>query len=335
MMRDIRLAWLAVFLFATSLSGQRAFNSGDYTVYSWTSNDRLAQRVMQYAQGYDSLPGLPADAPAFGSPIRIYLASDDKQFRELTGNRAPDWGSGIAVPDQGVIVLRAYGGNQGAFAELPSLLRHELAHIALHRYIAPGRIPRWFNEGYAVWAAGELDSSAEWQLRLAFVTDNAPPLDSLELSWPAMTADARVAYLLAASVVKYLVNQSGQRGLDLFLQRWHESHNFEGSLASTYGLSVDQLELHWKRDVRRRYGWLAALTQGTVALFIMSAGVLVLYLIRRRRDRKKLAYLRATELPDEPAYWAENYQNPDEEMPQVIDPEQRPPNIEDHGQKND
>jgi hypothetical protein len=33
--------------------------------------------------------------------------------------------------------------------------------------------------------------------------------------------------------------------------------------------------------------------------------LLILFAIRRRRDRRKLAVLRATELPDAPAYWNE------------------------------
>ncbi|MFP5355115.1 MAG: hypothetical protein ACLGIK_08170, partial [Gemmatimonadota bacterium] len=36
------------------------------------------------------------------------------------------------------------------------VLRHELAHLALHEYL--GDLPtRWFDEGYASYAAGEWD----------------------------------------------------------------------------------------------------------------------------------------------------------------------------------
>jgi hypothetical protein len=204
-----------------------------------------------------------------------------------------------------VIVLRAYGGTRGAYEELPRVLRHELAHVALHRYIGAARIPRWFDEGYAEWAAGEMDTQGAWQLRIAFARQRGPMLDSLELSWPVMSSDARVAYLLAASVVEYLVRESGPHALALFLQRWRATQHFEQALASTYGLSLDQLEIHWRRDVKKRYGWLAVVTQTSVAFTIMAVLVLVLYFIRRRRDRARLAILKATEPPDEPAYWEE------------------------------
>jgi hypothetical protein len=315
-------AALAALLIATPLCAQRIVRSENYIVYSWTTTDRLAQRVLEHIAQYDSFPGMPAAAPSFGQPIHIYLAPNDRVFREVTGGLAPEWGVGVAAPAQGIIALRAYGGQRGAFEELRSVLHHELAHIALHRYLEPARVPRWFNEGYAVWSSGELDMEAGWMLRVAFATDRAPPLDSLELSWPAMATDARVAYLLAASVVQYLVRESGTRGLEVFMRRWHDAHSFERALASTYGLSIDQLELHWRKDVKRRYGWLSVMTQTSVAFTLMAIAVLGLFLIRRRRDRAKLEQLKANELPDEPAFW------------NGIDPDPPVTDIDDNGQAN-
>lgn len=323
----IRAALAALLFFVPAALGQNTVRTGNYIVQSWTSTERLANHVIAEAQRFDSLPGMPHGAPAFGWPIRIVLAGNDTQFREATGNRAPEWGVGVAAPELGLIVLRAYGGNRGAYDQLMPVLRHELAHIALYRFIGEAWIPRWFNEGYAMWAAGELNTAAEWQLRVAFATRSAPPLDSLELTWPALSEDARIAYLLAASVVQYLVNESGGRALDLFMQRWRNSGDFEAALGATYGLSIDQLETHWRRDIRRRYGWLTVLVQSAAFLSFASIGVLGLYFIRRRRDRVKMEHLRATELPDQPAFWTET-QDEDEKG---IDPAVEGEDIPGHG----
>ena len=320
-------AALFALLLATSLQAQNVVRSGPWVVESWTSNNRLAAAVIAEANKVTSLPGLPAAAPAFGQPIRIVLADNDARFRAATGGRAPDWGAGVAVPEEGLIALRAYGGRGGAYDELRPVLRHEIAHVALHRYFEHKRIPRWFDEGYAMWSAGEIDTRGEWRLRIAFATGAAPPLDSLGLAWPAMSGDAETAYLLAASVVKYLINESGTRALELFMKRWHDSGSFEGSLATTYGLSVDQLETHWQRDVRRRYGWFAVLVQSAAFASFAAVGVLALYVVRRRRDRLRLAQLKATEPPDLPAYWTETEMG--------IDPEPGESDIGEYGKKDD
>lgn len=298
-------AAIAALLFAASAHAQTVTRAGSYIVESWTTTSRLANTIIAEAERFDSLPGLPRGAPAFGQPIRIILTGSDEQFRTATGNRAPEWGIGVAAPEQGLIVLRAYGGTSGGYDQLVPVLRHELAHIALHRYLGDAYIPRWFNEGYAMWAAGELGTAEEWQLRVAFVTRSAPPLDSLELGWPAMTTDARVAYILAASVVQYLVRESGPRALDVFMRTWRETQNFDTALGRTYGLSIDQLETHWRRDIRRRYGWLTVLVQSAAFASFAAVGVFAMYFVRRRRDRIKMAHLRATEPPDQPAFWTE------------------------------
>ncbi|MGQ0561760.1 MAG: peptidase MA family metallohydrolase [Gemmatimonadota bacterium] len=321
-------AALAALLLATTAQAQNIVRSGPYVVESWTSNQRLARAVLTEARVF-SLPALPPQAPAFDEPIRIVLARNDAHFREATGNRAPEWGVGVAAPEEGLIVLRAYATRGGAYDQLRSVLRHELAHIALHRYMRAARIPRWFDEGYSMWAAGELDAGGEWQLRLAFAFGGAPSLDSLGLAWPDMRGEARIAYLLAGSVVKHLVNESGERGLDLFMRRWHDTGDFEGALAGIYGLSIDQLETHWRRDVRRRYGWFAVFVQSAAFVTFAAIGVLALYFIRRRRDRAKLDQLRATEPPDQPAFWAEAEAEAEAEA--GIDPQAGDENISRHG----
>ena len=282
------------------------YQSGPYVIEFPADRPRLGRSSATLLERSTPLPALPAEAPAFGHPVRIIMAANDEHFDVLTGGAIPEWGAGVANPAAGWIVVPGYGGGRAAANDMRRVLRHELAHIALHRYLSPARVPRWFNEGYATWAAGELDLEGEWRLRLAFATRSAPPLDSLELAWPTATEDARTAYLLSASVVNYLVRSSGVNGLELFFERWRESQNMEQALATTYGMSVDQLEKYWVKDVRKRYGWLAVATQSAVFMTAASVILVILFAIRRRRDRRKLAVLKATELPDAPAYWNED-----------------------------
>jgi hypothetical protein len=304
MMLLLQVVLVARLLFAVAPPMAR-LQSGPYVIEYPADKPRLGRSIAQSLSAAPPLPALPPGAPAFGTNIEIILAADDAHFDSLTGGAIPEWGVGVADSRAGRIIIPGYGGGRGATNDMRRVLRHELAHIALFRYLAPARIPRWFNEGYATWAAGELDFSGEWQLRVAFATGSAPPLDSLELNWPRATQDAQIAYLLSASIVAYLVRASGQPALASFLERWRASQDMEAALAATYGISVDQLETHWLKDVRKRYGWFAVLTQSAVFMAAASMVLLILFAIRRRRDRRKLAVLRATELPDAPAYWNE------------------------------
>lgn len=278
---------------------------GPVVIHYAPDDERLARRILETASASLEFPGLPSHVLRAGGPIDVFLADDPAAFDSLTGGRIPEWGAGVAFPTDGRIVLPAYTSSRAAPHELGRILRHELAHVALHRYLSPARIPRWFDEGYARWAAGEWTWQAAWELRLAFALHRTPPLDSLALDWPVGAVDARVAYLLATSAIAFLVERSGVRGLRLFLARWAEGDAMEPALRRTYGLTLSQFEEDWREDVKNSYGWTFLLSYSLVFWLFVALMLLVLYTIRRRRDRERRAALRATEPPDDPAYWLE------------------------------
>jgi hypothetical protein len=285
----------------------RSLRGDGLAVYYWPGTERLAARVIEQIRAAPPLPALPRDTTT-ARPIRIYLAPDAARFDSLTGGGAPDWGAGVALPDSDIIVMPLRQPKRGAFEEMGTTLRHEIAHIRLHRYLSPVRIPRWFDEGYATWASGSLDWESAWLLRLAFVRQQAPSLDSLALEWPEGATDARVAYLLSASAVQFLVDQSGERGLRVFLENWKSSGSFDDALGRTYGMTAGIFERDWRRAVRARYGWAVILSNTLVLWGIIGLLIVVLYVVRRKRDRKRYQRLLDTELPDDPAYWLEQEQ---------------------------
>lgn len=265
----------------------------------------LARHLAALAAGYRALPGLPPDVLRRGPPVEVYLAPTPAAFDSLTGGAAPDWGAGVAAPESGIIVLPAYFSRRADESQLGEILRHELAHIGLHRYLAPARVPRWFDEGYATWAAGGLDWQSAWLIRIAFALHRAPPLDSLELEFPAGETDARVAYLLSATAVQALAQRAGDVGLTRLLARWRKTGSFEIALRRTFGVTSGQFEREWRESVKRRYGWLVVLGDTAVFWLLVAPGLVALWLIRRRRDRARLERLRASEPPDAPAFWVE------------------------------
>jgi hypothetical protein len=239
----------------------------------------------------------------------VDLAPDLARWDSLTGGHVPDWGAGVAVPGQDRIVLPAFGGKTEPL-QLGGILRHELAHMALHRYLGRAALPRWFDEGYATWASNGMDANAAWMLRMAFLLHRAPALDSLELEWPVGETQARVAYLLSTSAVSLLAERTGETGLRLLFLRWRETGDLDSALRRAFGITFAQFEREWRQEVRRRYGW-PVLVSDTLVFWLLAAPLLlVLLLVRRRRDRERLARLRSGEPPDNPAWWLEGAEPP-------------------------
>lgn len=307
----LALAAVTAPLHAPLHAQQGAVAAFDVHIHFWSGQERLARSLLPPEAGV-RFPGLPADILQRGEAVTVLIAPDAARWDSLTGGRSPDWGAGIAFPDRGVIVLPGYVSDRGGTHTLPVILRHELAHIALQRHIdAP--IPRWFNEGYATWTAGQFDADAGWMLRVAFLTNRAPPLDSLTLAWPLLADDARLAYLLSASAVRYLVSLGPPEAFERFLGEWRESGSFEQALRDVYVLATPQFERLWRAHVRRSYGWLQVIAQSAFVWFVVTLLALVLFVVRRRRDRRRLEQMREAEPPDSPAYWVEGYEPEDDD----------------------
>jgi hypothetical protein len=302
--RAVLCALLALALHAHATAQESALRSHDVLLHYWPGHARLAASLLP-ADAAFRFPGLPPDVLQRGEDVHVYIAPDAARWDSLTGGRAPDWGAGVAIPDRNMIVLPGYVSARGGTHTLPTILRHELAHVALHRAVARTAIPRWFNEGYATWTAGQFDADAGWMLRLAFVTRRAPPLDSITLHWPLIEADARLAYLLSASAVRYLHSLGSDDAFERFLAHMAEHGDFERALREVYVISSPQFERLWRSHVRRSYGWLQIVAQSMFVWLIITLLALALFVIRRRRDRRRMRLLVDTELPDEPAYWME------------------------------
>ena len=211
-------------------------------------------------------------------------------FKAVSGGRVPAWGAGLALPGARFIVIRADGDDPFR------VLRHEPAHLVLHDAVK-GRVPLWFDEGYAVVAAGEFGRLAEFGLNFSVATGRVPGLDGLNAGLRAGESTAEAAYALAGSAVAFLDRRAG--GLEPVLGRLGAGQPFDSVVVITTGLNPGRFEETWQRDVKRHYGlglWLMA-----GGIWVLVAGlVLVAHGVRKRRDvPRREALNRGWEIPAE------------------------------------
>jgi peptidase MA superfamily protein len=250
------------------------------TAVAWPAQMGLATELARAADRPAEWPGLGWRDPG---PLRLIVVPDGQVLDSLTSGRAPEWGAAVALPDVRTILLRADAD------ELTRTLRHELAHLALHEAVQT-RVPLWFDEGYAAWAAGEWERLGGLELNLAVVRGAIPTLTSLDGALRGSPSTADAAYALAVSAVTELARRNPTGTLTPLLGRLQGGQDFEGAVLATTGLSLDRFEQQWQRGVRRRYSigtWFIA--GGGWVLF----AVLLLWLVHRRRraDRARRAAL--------------------------------------------
>lgn len=275
---------LSALALGAPLSGQQAperLDRGRFAILFYPHDRQLATSLAAHALATDTFPGLPRSAQR----VIIAIAPDKRRFREWAGS-APEWGSAIAFPESRRIVLQ--GRRAGSDAGDPlAVLRHELAHLALHEYL--GNLPpRWFDEGYAGFVAGEWGREELLTTNLALALGGMPTLDELEASFDGGASAAQSAYALSYRAVAEMAQLDQSHGLTLFLGYWRTGRSLERAMRQAYAMTVADFERYWRQRTRSRYGALALVSNLTLAVLLLLFVLTPLYVARRRRDRRRL-----------------------------------------------
>ncbi|MGD2215840.1 MAG: peptidase MA family metallohydrolase [Gemmatimonadales bacterium] len=268
---------------------QAEVRTGSLVFRYWPGHRAAAEALAAGLASAPAFPGLPPGILGTGE-IVVYLAPNQATYDSLAPG-APDWSGGLAFPENDRIVLPTFAPRAGG-RPLATVLRHELAHVALTRRLGSS-VPRWFHEGYAQLASGSWNAKNAWALRLAILQGRLESLESLSLDFARGRVSADHAYLLSYTAVEFLYRLGGAEGFSRLLERWHELGELDPALRRTYGLTLGQFERLWRRDVGRRFGWLLVLAQAAVFWMVLTILLLVLGYWKKRRTRQKLEALEA------------------------------------------
>jgi len=255
----------------------------------YPSEGQLANALLDRAISTDTFPGLPRPTQR----VLLTIAPDRERFREWIGPRAPEWGAAVAFPESHRIVMQ--GRSAGSDAGNPvEVLRHELAHLALHEYLGD-LTERWFDEGYASYAAREWSRDEVLSVNLALALRGTPTFDRLDELFGEGSQSAQTAYALAHRAVVELASLDANRGLSRFFEEWKQLGSMDRAMRSAYGITLDGFEKRWQQRTRRRYGALALLGDLTIVGLISILLLFPLYSARRKRDRQRMAVLVAAD----------------------------------------
>lgn len=238
--------------------------------------------------------------------VRIGRTAGEMETLAPRGTGFPKYAAGVAYSELGLVLLTAAPRYPGANHDLPEVFRHELAHIALHDAVSRDNVPRWFNEGFAIHASGEAETSRMQALWTATVSGNLIPFEKLTRSFPSDSTTASVAYAQAADLLRFLRRGGEEHRFRALIRRVSSGQSFEAALLDAYATDMYSLESDWKKDVAQRYTFWPILFGGSF-LWVGAIGLLVWgYVRRRRRSEAKLArWAKEEALEDARRKWAQ------------------------------
>lgn len=218
--------------------------------------------------------------------VQVRLGVDPAQMAELAPVNAPypKYAVGVAYSRAGLVLLTAEPLHPASDHDLRAVLRHELAHVALHDALGGRHVPLWFNEGVAIHLARENAFARTRALWTATVSGNLISLRDLDARFPSDIVGVPLAYAQAADVVRFLLRQQDEERFSLLIRRVARGQSFDRALYDAYGMDLYGLELQWHEDVDSRYSLWPVLLSGSM----IWGGAVVLVVVAWRRNRKRM-----------------------------------------------
>jgi hypothetical protein len=128
---------------------------------------------------------------------------------------------------------------------------HEFSHLIIHRAVANpyGDLPRWLDEGLAMWAEGELDSEYRSALNQAIKSNTLVSLKTLSSNFPADSKQATLAYAESYSVIVYIRDNLGRQKIAELLKVFKSGSTDDAALQSVLGMTTAELDSRWRASL--------------------------------------------------------------------------------------
>jgi hypothetical protein len=251
----------------------------------------LHDRVQSIVQQADDVKAKLADD--LGQPVldhvevRITRTTEEMAQLAPPGMPPPTYATGVAYPAIDLVLISLQSPTSAEAPDLDEVFRHELAHIALDDAVLGNHVPRWFNEGLAIYESGEHSVARLKTLGDASLSKTLLPLGELDQGFPQDHFEVNIAYAQSADFVRFLMRKADHERFLSLVSRVRKGQPFAASAADAYGSDLRKLEFQWREDLSRRFTiWPAILGGSTVWVFVI--GALTIGYVRRRRRAKAI-----------------------------------------------
>ncbi|NPV07240.1 MAG: hypothetical protein HPY83_04660 [Anaerolineae bacterium] len=248
------------FQYSDSRFRWEAINEGDLAVYFYQDRS-LAERVLRAGmEAVERIADGTGMTPA--RPVRIYIYASRRDMAAAIPSRSEAFDTrtvtlGMSMGADALVLL-------GTDSGLLQTTAHELSHAIIHqRTDSPfARLPRWLDEGLAMYAEGELPRDNARALERAIREGNLLSLRSMT-SYPGDARLVDLFYGQAYSIVAYMIEQHDAAKMKELLALLAEGVPVNEALQEAYGYGLADLEAGWMEHLGLQRQP-AASTSGTI-----------------------------------------------------------------------
>ena len=217
--------------------------------------------------------------------MMVYLAPDRRAFLGFSRGQLPRWAQAFAIPTRQLMVLKSPRWDRSE-GDGSATAAHELVHLLLHKKTRGRKIPRWLDEGLAIFYSGE----KRWQTATAIskgtVTDSLIPLDQIDWVLDFHRSKAELAYQQSYSAVHYLLRWYDIEAVRIILDGIREGRDLDESFQLATGSTFAEFEREWTAYAQKAYQWLWLSEFDDllwIPILLLTFAVFVILRLRNRR----------------------------------------------------
>lgn len=216
--------------------------------------------------------------------IHVFIVPSRQEFRQSLQGRLPEWTGAYAIPSEGRMVVKSP--RWSAEDNFQSTLVHELFHLLVHSYLGVQQLPRWMDEGLAIFYSRETAWTTSTALSKAMATNSVIPLSDIDYVLEYHRAKADLAYQQSYSAVKYLLRTYDIEAIRKILQGLKQGKSLDQCFIAATGSPFTTFENEWKAHVEKthKWFWFYEIDQYIwIFVFVLFFVVLILRKLRNRR----------------------------------------------------
>lgn len=220
--------------------------------------------------------------------FHVVIAPSRALFNQMVHGAIPKWSQAVALTGGNMMIVKSprWAPTEENFNQT---LAHELLHLILSERTNLGKIPRWLDEGLAIFYSESHRWERSTALSKAVFTGSVLPLMSIDRVLTFERHRAELAYQQSYSAVKYLLSTYDIEALNIILDGIRNGKTLDQSFLEATGSDFRTFEVEWRRYIEKTQKWFWLSDFYDYLWIVILLLVFISGLIIRIRNRKKVA----------------------------------------------
>ena len=235
-----------------------------------------------------------------GPPIaNMIISGSEDEYNQFTGNLMPEWSQGSTDYEKSRIVLKSPSFTGVRVSEFTRTVIHELTHFLIGAVAPPSTIPRWFNEGTAMYLAGEESFRSKINISAAIYTKSLISLNEIEYVMTFSSDRANLAYAESRAALVYLIEINEEKSIKSILAELYLNKSFDSAFTEVTGMDLIDFEIEFRSTIRQRYSYSFLAAVGDYIWFLIPGLFILAYLAVKIRNMQTIRKWRIEEEQDD------------------------------------